>query len=641
MCGIAGFVFRKGKAHRPPISAILGQLRHRGPDDHGYFMYSERSTRLGRDCEDPDGDPEVIFLHRRLSILDLSEAGSQPMGTKDGRYVITFNGEIYNYLELRDELEHLGWRFESRSDTEVLLAAYAAWGRESLRKLVGMFAFVIVDTFQRTLFLARDFFGIKPLYYACKDDSLVFASELKTLLEFGAVSRQVNPNRLFSYLRSGLCDFGAETLLADVLQVPPAHCLEIALDADWESRPVCYWEPTPQIQDELSFEQAAERLRALFLKSVALHLRSDVPIGSALSGGIDSSSIVMAMRYLEPDLDLHAFSYIADDKRLNEEKWVDIVGQASCAHVHKVRPTAAELVADFDQLSYVQDMPSGSTSLYAQYCIFRAAQQAGIKVMLDGQGADEMLGGYSYFRGARLASLVRQKRWREAADFLFQASRCPDTSTFLLLQDALDHLLPALAQVPLRKLVGKDLAPSWLNLSWFHRKGVVPHLNRQGYKSSQVLQEKLRRELVEHLPSLLRYEDRNSMAFSIESRVPFLTSELVDFVLSLPEQYIIAPDGTSKAVFRRAMRGIVPDSILDRKDKIGFATPERTWLSAASVWIQQQFEADVAAEIPAVRLDVVSRDWQEIKQGKKTFSSAVWRCLNLISWTKRFQIQYS
>jgi asparagine synthase (glutamine-hydrolysing) len=349
----------------------------------------------------------------------------------------------------------------------------------------------------------------------------------------------------------------------------------------------------------------------------------------------------MAMRYLEPGINLHTFSYIAEDEKLNEERWVDIVGQAGGSQVHKVRPTAGELVADFDQLSYMQDMPSASTSLYAQYCVFRAAQQAGIKVMLDGQGADEILGGYPYFRGARLASLVRQRRWRDAADFLSRVSRWPGTSTFLLLQDTSDHLLPALVQAPLRKLVGKDLVPSWLDVNWFHAKGVVPHLNRHSYKSSHVLQEKLRQELAEHLPSLLRYEDRNSMAFSIESRVPFLTPELVNFVLSLPEEYIIAPDGTSKAVFRRAMRGIVPDPILDRSDKIGFATPERTWLSAASHWIQQQFDADVASKIPAFRLDVVSRDWQEIRQGRRAFSFAVWRCLNVIAWTKRFQIQYS
>src|ERR1700740_157745 len=189
MCGIAGFVFRKGEAHRPPVSAMLELLRHRGPDDHGYFTYSERSTRLGRDWADFGEDPEVIFLHRRLSILDLSPAGSPPLGTRDGRYCLTFNGEIYNYLELRDELERSGYEFGSRSDTEVLLAAYAAWGQESLRKLVGMFAFAILDTVRRTVFLARDFFGIKPLYYARAGSSFVFASELKTLLEFGAVSR--------------------------------------------------------------------------------------------------------------------------------------------------------------------------------------------------------------------------------------------------------------------------------------------------------------------------------------------------------------------------------------------------------------------------------------------------------------------
>jgi len=641
MCGIAGFVFRKGKSYQPPVPAILNQLRHRGPDDHGYVAYSERGPKIGRDWTDPGGDPEVIFLHRRLSILDLSDAGSQPMGTRDGRYFITFNGEIYNYVELREELEQCGYEFESRSDTEVLLAAYAAWGNEALRKLVGMFAFAILDTVRRTVFLARDFFGIKPLYYALAGSSVVFASELKTLLEFGAVSRQVNANRLFSYLRRGLCDFGAETLLADVLQLPPAHYLEIGLDRDWESRPVCYWEPTAQCRDDLSFDQAAEQLRTLFLKSVAFHLRSDVPVGSALSGGIDSSSVVMAMRYLKPDIDLHTFSYIADDKELDEEKWIDIIGEAAHAQVHKVRPTAAELVADFDQLNYMQDLPSASTSLYAQYSVFRAAQQAGIKVMLDGQGADEMLGGYTYFRGARLASLVRQKRWHEAAEFLSSACRWPGSSVSALLQDAADHLLPALAQAPLRKLVGKDLVPSWLNLRWFRAKGVTPHLNRQGYHSSHVLREKLLRELAEHLPSLLRYEDRNSMAFSIESRVPFLTPELVNFVLSLEEPYIIARDGTSKAVFRRAMRGIVPDPILDRRDKIGFATPERAWLSAASLWIQDQFDADVAAGIPAFHLDVVRRDWQEMRRGHRAFSFAVWRCLNVIAWTKRFQIQYS
>jgi asparagine synthase (glutamine-hydrolysing) len=193
----------------------------------------------------------------------------------------------------------------------------------------------------------------------------------------------------------------------------------------------------------------------------------------------------------------------------------------------------------------------------------------------------------------------------------------------------------------LRKLAGKDLVPPWLNRAWFQKHGVVPHLSRAGFSSRHVVHEKMCHELFEHLPTLLRYEDRNSMAFSIESRVPFLTPELVDFVLSLPEEYIIGSDGMSKAVFRRAMRGIVPKAVLERKDKIGFSTPERSWLSSSGSWVQQLFDHEVAADIPAFHLDIVSRDWDAMKQGRKPFSFEVWRCLNLISWTKRFGVQYS
>ncbi len=642
MCGIAGLIFDKPQEPQVSVPAIWERMKHRGPDDQGYLTYSRNAVRHGRVWDGhPDDNCEVLFIHRRLSILDLSQGGAQPMGTNDGRYFITFNGEIYNYLELRGELQAIGYEFTSESDTEVLLAAYVTWGQKALNKLVGMFAFAILDTVRRVVFLARDCFGIKPLYYVSTPHSVAFASELKILLDFETVPRRINANQLFTYLRWGLCDSGRDSLLSSVFQLPPAHYLEIDLDSSEVMQPTRYWQPSSEMHDHLSFEQAAEELRALFLKNISLHLRSDVAVGSALSGGIDSSSIVMAMRYLEPDIELHAFSYIADDESLNEEKWVDIVGSAARAHVHKVQLTPDELTEDFDHLSYMQDLPSGSTSLYAQYCVFRAAQQNGIKVMLDGQGADEILGGYPYFRGARLASLIRQRHWREAQQFFSLVSRYPGMSSASLLQYAADHVLPSVVKTSLRKLVGKDLAPGWLNLAWFQQCGVVPHLLRPGACSSNVVHDKMVIELLEHLPSLLRYEDRNSMAFSIESRVPFLTPELVDFVLSLPEEYIIAPDGTSKAVFRRAMRGIVPDAILQRKDKIGFATPERNWLSSAGSWIQHTFDDEVAAEIPAFHLDVVNRDWEAMKQGRKPFSFAVWRCLNLISWTKTFDVQYS
>jgi len=639
MCGIAGLVLKQGCDHKLPVRTILEQMRHRGPDDHGFLAYSKGITVLGRDWDTPETNPEVVFLHRRLSILDLSETGWQPMGTRDGRYFITFNGEIYNYVELRAELGRLGYEFRSQSDTEVLLTAYAAWGTNALRRLVGMFAFAILDTVRRVVFLARDFFGIKPLYYTVSKDSFAFASELKPLLEFGA-DRRVNADRLFEYLRFGLCDYGSETLLSNVFQLASASYMEIPLDGSFKTHPEFYWKPNVCSRNDISFDEASNQLRDIFLKSVRLHLRSDVAVGSALSGGIDSSSIVMAVRHLEPKQEIHTFSYIADDATLTEERWVDIVGSAGHACVHKMRPTAEELLADFDHLTYALDWPTGGTSLYAQYCVFRAARDAGIKVMLDGQGADEILAGYRFFLAARLASLIRQRRWGDAGEFLQKATHWPGMDKKTLIFTASDYLLPTRAQVPLRRLIGKELAPAWLNRSWFRRRGVSPHAFRYSAQEPEVLKESLRRHLTDSLPNLLRYEDRNSMSFSVESRVPFLIPELVDFVLSLPEEYLVAPDGTSKAVFRQAMRGIVPDAILDRRDKIGFATPERKWLSALNSWVFQVLERDVAREIPVFDSAAIKREWECIEKGRRPLTEYVWRCLNVIQWTERFAVQY-
>jgi asparagine synthase (glutamine-hydrolysing) len=505
-----------------------------------------------------------------------------------------------------------------------------------------MFGFVILDTRERRLFLARDFFGIKPLYYTVVREGFAFASEIKALLELPGVSRTVNPERLYFYLRYGLTDHGSETLFADVLQLPAAHYLEVSLDAPWQARPVRYWDVDLSQRSELPFEEAAERLRELFLENVRLHLRSDVPVGAAISGGIDSSAIVMAMRYLQgKHLELHTFSYIADDPAISEEQWVDFVGQASGATVHKIRPSAEEIVADLEHLIHVQDEPFGSTSIYAQYQVFRLARKAGIKVMLDGQGADELLGGYRYYMAARLASLLRQGRWVEAGRFLHRTSKWPGADSSWLLLRSVGFLMPPSLQAPARRLVGRDLEPPWLNANWFSERGVAPR-DLSYTRGKEVLREYLYRTLSEtSLPTLLRYEDRNSMAFSIESRVPFLTPEFANFALSLPEEYIIAPDGTSKAVFRRAMRGIVPDAVLDRRDKIGFATPEYNWLTTLlRPWVEGTLNSEAAALLPALNAKEMQLEWGGIVQGRKPFDWHVWRWLNLIQWARQFEVRF-
>ncbi|HOW17996.1 MAG TPA: asparagine synthase (glutamine-hydrolyzing), partial [Phycisphaerae bacterium] len=420
MCGIAGLIVSPpDRVDRAFVPLALRKLAHRGPDDHGCLLYWRSGVRPARDWRDDLPDAEAALVHRRLSIIDLTEAGRQPMGSADGRYYIVFNGEIYNYVELREELEGLGHTFRSRSDTEVLLTACARWGTAALPRLVGMFAFAILDTRERRLLLARDFFGIKPLYYVVNKGRFAFASELKVLLEFADRPRRINPERLYQYLRYGYTDHGGETFLKDVRQVPPAHYLQIRLDKLDDAEPVRYWDVDPTTRADVSFEQAARRTRELFLENMRLHLRSDVPVGTALSGGIDSSAIVMAMRQLGgKDLDLHTFSYVADDEAVSEERWVDVVTEAAGAVTHKVRPVPEELLADLDALIYSQDEPFGSTRIYAQYRVFRLAREAGIKVMLDGQGADEILGGYRFYLAARLASLIRQGRWVQVITIL-------------------------------------------------------------------------------------------------------------------------------------------------------------------------------------------------------------------------------
>jgi asparagine synthase (glutamine-hydrolysing) len=639
MCGIAGLVLAPpSPVTSEQVRCLSEHLEHRGPDDSGWLALRKGKVCLGREITG-DFVADAVLVHRRLSILDLSEAGWQPMGTPDGRYWIVFNGEIYNYLELRVELEALGHRFRSRSDTEVLLTAYAEWSSEILNRLVGMFAFVILDVQTRKLFLARDFFGIKPLYYTYWRDGFAFASEIKPLLELPGVSRHANVQRLYDYLCHGITDHGGETLFADIRQFLAAHYMEVSLDNPHVAQPARYWQIDLNHKVELSYDEAVDRVRDLFLESIRLHLRSDVPVGAALSGGIDSSSIVMAMRHVNPNLNIHTFSYIADDPTISEEQWVDIASRGANGVAHKVRPHPEELVADLNHLVSVQGECFMSTSIYAQSRIFGQASEAGIKVMLDGQGADEMLAGYPTYLVSRLRSFVCQGEWDQAIRFLCNASRLPHVGTLWLQPRILALFLPQNLQAILRQWFRKDDSLSWLNYNWFRDHGV--NLRNFSYRNGrEALREHLYQTLVEtSLPSLLRYEDRNSMAFSIESRVPFLTPTLANFLFSLPEEYFIAPDGTSKAVFRKAMRGIVPDAILNRKDKIGFQTPEKDWLFRLRAWVERVLTSQDAMGILAINFKELKHEWNRIVQGYQPFDPQVWRLLNMILWVQKFAVK--
>jgi asparagine synthase (glutamine-hydrolysing) len=634
VCGIGGLILMPPGPVKPEwLRAFMDALEHRGPDDAGWLSLLRGKLRQGRDIEH-DLATEALLIHRRLSILDLSEAGHQPMSTPEGRYWITFNGEIYNYVELREQLRQLGHTFRSQSDTEVLLAAFQQWGTESLTRLVGMFAFAILDVQTRRLLLARDFFGIKPLYYVFWQEGLAFASEIKPLLGLPGVTRDANPHRVHDYLYSGITDYGTETMFAQVHQVPAAHYLELSLDKPRSLHAVRYWNIDMTQRADLSFEDAARQLRDLFIDSVRMHLRSDVPIGGALSGGIDSSSIVSVMRLLEPNLEFHTFSYLADDPRISEERWADIVGKEKQVVIHKVRLCPDDFPNDLDDLIETQGEPFMSTSMYAQWRVFQAARKAGVKVMLDGQGADELLGGYPTHRFAMLRGLVRRGRMRDA--WLLARSASGPAESWRLMARAIGRSAPVFLQTLVRRAMRGESNPTWLNTAWFKANGIEQGraFPQNGKKS---LSQELYRTLTESsLPMLLHYEDRNSMAFSIESRVPFLTPSLATFLLSLPDHYLVGVDGTSKSVFRRAMRGIVPDQILDRRDKVGFFTPERDWLMAERSFVQQVLNGATARRIAALNVNELLREWTETVQGCRQPDSSTWRCLNLILWAQKF-----
>ena len=628
MCGFVALV--NGKHKNVNITEVLNTIQHRGPDDHGWFEWDKGHVQRGRNTKVLSG--EVILGHVRLSIIDLTDAGWQPMSSPDGKYHLVFNGEIYNYRELRTELERCGHVFNSHTDTEVLLASLIEWDVDALLRLRGMFAFCFFNSNRRDLLIVRDFFSIKPLFYCEISGGVAFASEQKALLSLPGVGKGLNSQALYEYLLVGATDHATETLLSDIKQLPPAHYLRVSIDNTKLLVPKCYWTIDLSKRINPSFEVAVKRVRELFLESISLHLRSDVPVGTALSGGIDSSAIVCAVRYLNPHQEIHTFSFIADDEKISEEFWVDTVNQYVKSIPHKVRANREDMVNDLEDLIHAQGEPFGSTSIYAQYRVFKEAAANHIKVMLDGQGADEILGGYVSYQGSRLASMLSQAHFASAYKFWSSSSRLPSRSRTQLAMFAAREMLPDWARWIARRLAAKGVPPKWLSKEWIDREQINTRPNLiKGINGPDILRARLLETLqVSSIPHLLRYEDRNSMRFSIESRVPFLHIDLVEYLFSLPEEYLIAPDGTSKYVFREAMRGIVPDSILDRKDKIGFATPERNWLIEMDKWISNRLK--FGDQIGCFNVDKLSAEWTRIVKGEVPFNFRCWRWLNVIEW---------
>jgi len=572
MCGIAGILNFKGGVVTPAeIKKLTDVIAHRGPDGEGQWVNNAKNTGLG---------------HRRLSIIDLSDKASQPMHYLNARYTITYNGEIYNYIELKEDLMKAGYTFTSTSDTEVILAMYDKYRTDCVKHFDGMFAFVIWDEQEKTAFCSRDRFGEKPFFYYTDTNRFVFASEIKCFWQAG-IDRSVNPKALYNYLsdRSILYDYKdpKETFFQNIYRLEPAHSILIKDNRLIFSK---YWsvETKENISTTQSIDEASEKLHSLLIQSVKKRLRSDVPVGSSLSGGIDSSTIVCIIDSLKSNYGQKQLTFSARFKDFDKDegRFMEMVVQKTGAEAKYIFPDEEMLAEDLDDLFYYQDEPTGSASIYAQWSVMRLAKENHTKVLLDGQGADEMLAGYHYYYYTYYYELLQEDRKLFREEIKCIQNRYPTIyshfSRYLDLESD-----PGLFQRSLnfakRKLAGKkettvqtaiqeapllsdNFREEKIKLPEFDSLNAYLHFNTFNFG----------------LQDLLRFADRNSMAHSREVRLPFLDHGIAEFLFSLPSNYKIH-QGWTKYPLRKGFEKMLPKEIAWREDKIGYEPPQKKWMN--------------------------------------------------------------
>lgn len=669
MCGICGIF---DVQHRlAPILRMNRAQAHRGPDDEGYlFVQSATCAHIKASGDDTAGSLnlphcsaidtaqcDLVLGSRRLAILDLSPAGHMPMTYGDGRCWIVFNGEVYNYRELREQLKSLGHTFRSDSDTEVILAAYTEWGVDCLPRFNGMFAFALWDSERHLLFCARDRFGVKPFYYCQQDGFFAFASELKSLIQHPAVGRTPNDQAIFDYLALGVSDHTEQTFFARVVALLPGHYALLNL-ADGSVRQQRWWEV--EINSAIEPDEPAKQQRVfddfagLLEDAVRLRLRSDVPVGTALSGGLDSSSIVVLANRLLLEEQVIPRNLVGDHQKtftarnleaeIDEHFYSNLIVQRTGAQEHLVFPRAERLWQELEQFVWHQDEPVNSTSQYAQWCVMRLAKSNGVTVLLDGQGGDEILAGYISYVPLYVAQVRQQVGMGAAVKAAWQSAQIGGSPVVNLLVDRAKQGLPYRAQQmigalqPNQLVLGLggtglqpwQLAPSLMALHR-DRRWTPPQLDSDGLAGH------LLRDLTStNLPKLLRYEDRSSMAFSLETRLPFLDYRVVQMVFGLPLNYRFH-DGWSKYLLRRSMSKQLPPEISWRKTKLGYPTPEVNWLVAGSTRIRQilneQADSPLLAQYvqPEAMRSMARRADDELAE-----TPGLWRIVNLAIWLDLF-----
>lgn len=620
MCGIA-CIISHDQLEKETLERFTNAVAHRGPDGMGIAKFAITDT-----VERQPDQAESFFIglgHRRLSILDLSDAGAQPMTSDDGACVICYNGEVYNYLELREELKKKGIKFKSSCDTEVVLAAYDIWGTECFQRFNGMWSIVILDRVKREIIVSRDRLGIKPLYYYKQGNTLAFASEIKQFQHLPGFAKKPNLNACIAYLINGY-EIPPETFWDGVYAFPSANFAKIDLkQKDLEITFRKFWHPERIQTEVISTRKAISQVKNLFSDAVRFRLRSDVPVGSCLSGGLDSSSIFMDMGRHEPEIEFSAFSACFDDKFSDEREFMaEIIKNTKSQH-EQVFPKNENFVKDFKSLLAQHDEPIGSASIYAQYRVMQAAREKKVPVLLDGQGGDELFSGYwqTYF--------LLMDNYRKSGHY----------------GDLIVHLLGALFPGGNGQLISESMngfrefrKRSNLHFEFKIKDTLVSNFAKSSKQYDKVRnmnpQEYRIHELIDlRLPKLLKWEDRNSMAFSIESRVPFLDINLIEFILSVKPAMNMRR-GWTKYLFRKAMTELLPKKICWRKDKKGFETPQEKWMKNGSF---HDSLLDWAKKPDHPVSEFISTPFDDIHnsiQGKEFDSTSLFRLYCLDKWLR-------
>lgn len=579
MCGIAGIVSNKKKDNlENMINGMLETIVHRGPDGSGKKFF----------------DDKVALGHRRLAIIDLSEKGLQPMEWNK-RYWITFNGEIYNYKELREQLiREKNFSFESETDTEVILAAFAAWGEKCVNYFNGMWSFAIFDRNNQKMFCSRDRYGVKPFYYSMVDDYFVFGSEIKEILKISKGLIKANQKNLEAFLVNGLLDTNNETMFEGIFQLE-GGC-NLWLDNKTLNYKIERWHHIEKIKlNSFGKKKNCEIFRKKLFLAIRLRLRSDVPIGSCLSGGLDSSAIVCIANSIlkeeKDNLEQYTITSCFTDEKYDEQKYADAVTEKTGTISYKIYPDIDKFFKEIDKIVWHMDEPFISMSMFAQWNIFREAKRKGLKVMLDGQGADEQLAGYTSFYNALFYDLLKKGKvkrlFREIKGFKRIRAESEKMST-------VERVFSLIA----RFMIPDSLLYK-IRLRYNDKKTELPFAKRMYFNDVIMSKNKLcdgknqqrfvYGNMYTGMRALLHYEDRDSMAHSIEARVPFLDADLSEFIYSIPLEEKIE-DGKTKDILREALKDVLPESIYRRYSKLGFVTPQDAWINENKEFFYSEFE---------------------------------------------------